>query len=105
MTEGNIEKHCKDPSAPCENEKSQSRCGIDPSVEKMGFWELSQSQKNHAVGPIPQITCVVIPEQHFLCSGIGSQNQKLLPLGSDAKFKPNFQPLQGAYGPVTHAFT
>ena len=22
---------------PCENEKSQSRSGIDPSVEKMGF--------------------------------------------------------------------
>ena len=23
----------------CENEKSQSRSGIDPSVEKKGFWE------------------------------------------------------------------
>ena len=38
--------------------------------------------KNHVVGPIPQITCVVIPKQHFLSSG----NQNLLSLGSDAKF-------------------
>ena len=26
--------------------------------------------KNHVVGPIPQITSVAIPEQHFLSSGI-----------------------------------
>ena len=62
--------------------KSQSRSGIDPSVEKMGFWE----SKNHVLRPIPQITSIMIPEEHFPSAGIESQNQKLLPLGSDAKF-------------------
>ena len=41
---------------------------------------------NQGLGSIPQITSVMIPEQHFLSAGIESQNQKLLPLGSDAKF-------------------
>ena len=43
------------------------------------------------MGPIPQITSVVIPEQHFLSSGIGSQNQKLLSLGSDGKARDQKQ--------------
>ena len=47
---------------------------------------LIPESKNHVVGPIPQITSVVIPEQHFLSAGIEYQNQKVLPLGSDAKF-------------------
>ena len=34
--------------------------------QKMRFWDQSQGPKNHVVGPI----------QHFLTSGIGSQNQK-----------------------------
>ena len=34
----------------------------------------------------PLLTSVVIPEQHFLSSGIGSQNLKLSWMGSDAKF-------------------
>ena len=60
--------------------------GANPSI-KIGSWEWwSQSPKNHVLGPIPQITCVMIPEQHFLSAGIEPQNQKLFPLGSDAKF-------------------
>ena len=48
----------------------------------MRFWDWSQSPKICVVVPIPQITSFVIPEQHFLSSGIWSQNQKLLSLGS-----------------------
>ena len=58
--------------------------------QEIRFWDQSQTQKNYVMGPIPQIISVVIPEQHFLSAGIESQNQKLLPLGSDAKFLLNF---------------
>ena len=52
----------------------------------MKFWDQS------VVGPIPQISSVVIPKQHFLSAGIESQNQKLLPLGSDASSNPFSSP-------------
>ena len=55
-------------------------------VKKMRFQDHPRVQKNHVMGPIPQITSVLIPEQNFLSARIESQNQKLLPLGSDAKF-------------------
>ena len=40
----------------CENEKSQSRSGIKPIVEKMGFWEWSQSPQNDLKRLIPKNT-------------------------------------------------
>ena len=49
--------------------------------KKMRLWDQSQSLEDHLVGPIPHITSVVIPEQHFLSAGIESQNQELLSLG------------------------
>ena len=55
-------------------------------ASKTMFWDKSQSPKNHVVGSIPQITRVVIPEQHFLIALNEPLNQKLLPLGLDAKF-------------------
>ena len=59
--------------------------GLGPiPASKMRFWDKSQSQKIYFVGPIPQITSVAIPEQHFLSAGIEYQNLKLLALGSDA---------------------
>ena len=33
-------------------------------------WDQYQRRKNEFLGPIPQITSVVIPEQHFLSFGI-----------------------------------
>ena len=61
---------------------------LAPKNEAVG--PIPESKKNHVEGPIPQINSVVIPEQHFLSSGIGSQTQKLLSLGSDTKFLPIF---------------
>ena len=58
--------------------------GINPSVKKMRLWDQSNSTKAHVVGPILQITIIVIPEQHFLSALI--ESQKLLSLGSDAEF-------------------
>ena len=57
-------KHCVEnaswrietPLLSFENEKSQSRSGIDPSVEKMGFWEWSQSPQYAVKRLIPQNT-------------------------------------------------
>ena len=58
--------------------------GPIPALKKWGSGTDPRAQKNHVVEPILQITSVVIPEQHFLNSWIGSQNQKLLSMGSDS---------------------
>ena len=55
-------------------------------ASKNGVLGVIPASINHVVRPIPQITSVMIQEQHFLSAGIESQNQKLFPLGSDAKF-------------------
>ena len=69
----------------CENERSQSRSGINPSVKKMGFWDWSQSPQYAVVGLIPQNTGTC-PRTAFYLLWDQSQNLKFFPLGSELPY-------------------